>query len=261
MPEGDAAVRAANRLDAALRGQVLVTAELRVPRFATVNLAGSVVVGTYTVGKHLLTRVERADDELTVHSHMRMDGRWVIGKAGSKPCAGPGHQIRVWLANESSQAVGLRLAEVKVVRTKDEEQLIGYLGPDVLATNFDIAAAAQRIADQRGQLVPVLLNQRIVCGLGTMWAAEFASHIRANPYATTIDVDQLAVGLAYVRQQMQIAITATPRESRSRLVVFERNGQPCRVCGVAIKKGRVGEAPQQRVTYWCPSCQPTTSGS
>ena len=256
MPEGDAARRAALRLDAALQGQELLRAELRVPRFATVDLTGGVVTGTGTVGKHLLTRVQRGDEELTVHSHMRMDGRWVTGKAGSKPCAGPGHQIRMWLVNETQQAVGLRLAEVKVVRTRDEAQLVGYLGPDILAADFDVAAAAHRIADHDGQLVVTLLNQRIVCGLGTMWAAEFASHIRTNPYATDLDLAQLERGLSYVRQEMLTAINATPRESRSRLVVFERNGQPCRVCGAAIKKGRVGAAPQQRVTYWCPNCQP-----
>jgi endonuclease-8 len=259
MPEGDAARRAALRLDAVLQGQELVTAELRVPRFATVDLTGGVVIGTDTVGKHLLTRVQRGDEQLTVHSHMRMDGRWVTGKASAKPCAGPGHQIRMWLVTDAQQAVGLRLAEVKVVRTRDEQQLVGYLGPDILAADFDVAAAARRIADHDGQLVVTLLNQRIVCGLGTMWAAEFASHIGANPYATNLGLDQLESGLTYVRQEMLTAVAATPRESRSRLVVFERNGQPCRVCGAAIKKGRVGTAPQQRVTYWCPSCQPPTS--
>lgn len=201
MPEGDAARRAALRLDAALQGQELLRAELRVPRFATVDLTGGVVTGTGTVGKHLLTRVLRGDEELTVHSHMRMDGRWVMGKAGAKPCAGPGHQIRMWLVNATQQAVGLRLAEVKVVRTRDEAQLVGYLGPDILAADFDVAAAAHRIADHDGQLVVKLLNQRIVCGLGTMWAAEFASHIRTNPYATDLDLTQLERGLSYVRKE------------------------------------------------------------
>ena len=55
MPEGDAVRRTARRLDAALAGGTLVRAELRVPRFATVDLRGMQVLGTHVVGKHMLT--------------------------------------------------------------------------------------------------------------------------------------------------------------------------------------------------------------
>ncbi len=257
MPEGDAALRAAIRLDEALAGERLTKAEIRVPRFATVQLAGAVVVETRTVGKHLLTRLVRDDRRLTLHSHMRMDGRWVFGKADQRPCAGPGFQIRIWLMSAHRQAVGLRMAEVKVVKTSDEDRLIGFLGPDVLSPSFSIEDAEQRVVSLGdSELVAVLLNQRVVCGLGTMWAAELAHHIGVNPYAPAATARNVARGLDYVRSEMMAAITAGPAQSRSRLLVFERNRQPCRTCGTGIRRGRIGKGPYQRVTYWCPSCQP-----
>ncbi|PIE27265.1 MAG: DNA glycosylase, partial [Micrococcales bacterium] len=59
MPEGDVVSRVATRLDQAMRGQQLTRCEFRVPRFATVDLTGSVVVSTVARGKHLLTRLDR----------------------------------------------------------------------------------------------------------------------------------------------------------------------------------------------------------
>ena len=257
MPEGDAVLRAATRLNQALAGERLTKADIRVPRFATVRLTGAHVVETHTVGKHLLTRIAREDKKLTLHSHMRMDGRWVVGKAANRPCAGPDFQIRVWLVTEHSQAVGLRMAEVKVIPTADENRLIGHLGLDVLSPDFRSEEGAQRILAQgNAELVQVLLDQRVICGLGTMWAAEMAHNMGVNPYAPVDSMSGLELGLDYIRGEMMAALTASPGESRSRLMVFERNRQPCRKCGAGIRRGRIGTPPYQRVTYWCPSCQP-----
>ncbi len=85
MPEGDAVRRTARRLDAALAGGTLVRAELRVPRFATVDLRGMQVLGTHVVGKHMLTRLVDDRREWTLHHHLRMDGSWWTGPPG-----GPG---------------------------------------------------------------------------------------------------------------------------------------------------------------------------
>ena len=89
MPEGDAVRRTARRLDAALAGGTLVRADLRVPRFATVDLRGMQVLGTHVVGKHMLTRLADDRREWTLHHHLRMDGSWRTGPPGSpgRPCA------------------------------------------------------------------------------------------------------------------------------------------------------------------------------
>lgn len=243
MPEGDAVRRSANRLNLALAGRELVTSDIRVPRYATVSLVGQTVTQTIAVGKHLLTRT---DAGLTLHSHRRMEGKWVTGAADLR--TGPYHQIRVILRTPETAAIGVRIAMVEVARTSEEARWIGHLGPDILADDFDPSMDLPA-----RPVVEMLLDQRVVAGLGTMWAAETAFLAGVNPYEAAGD---LALALAQVREQMQVSV----RGQRPRMNVFERTGQPCRVCGTPIKAGRVGRPPQDRITYWCPVCQAPRRG-
>lgn len=254
MPEGDAVRRTAQRLDQALAGQVLRRADLRVPRFATVDLAGGLVLGTSAVGKHLLTRLRVGQRALTLHTHMRMDGRWAIGPSGTRPVAGPGHQVRVWLVSDEAQAVGLRLGVVEVLPTAAEQEVIGRLGPDILADRFDADEVAARVAEQGERpLGESLLDQRVLCGLGTIWASETAFHARLTPWAPSARLP--AQALAATRADMLRSLAARTRQQIPLYWVYGRRGQPCRVCGTVIRAGRVGSEPRDRIAFWCPRCQ------
>ncbi len=233
--------RTALDLDEALRGRTLTTSDIRVPRFATVDLVGQRVLGTVAIGKHLLTRT---DAGITIHSHRRMEGKWVIGAADLR--TGPAHQIRIVLRTAESAAIGVRLAMLEVAPTTQENRWVGHLGPDILGDDFDPGLA---LPDGR-PLVETLLDQSVIAGLGTMWAAETAFHAGLSPYTPTQGHD-LAAALARTRRQMAASVTGR----RPTMAVFERPGQPCRACGATIRAGRVGRPPYDRVTYWCPSCQ------
>ena len=255
MPEGDAVRRTAKRLDAALAGEVLTRADLRVPRFATADLRGWRVERTAVAGKHLLTRLTGPSGRLTLHTHLRMEGRWATGPAGTRPVAGPGWQIRAWLVGSSSQAVGLRLGNVDLVRTADERQLVGHLGPDILADDFDAVRAAARVAQEGSRpLAGALLDQSVVSGLGTIWAAEAAFAAQASPWTPAAQVPRLADALAQCRTAMQRSVQAAGRRDAPAYRVYGRAGQPCRRCATPIRSGRVGEPPRDRVAYWCLGC-------
>jgi endonuclease-8 len=259
MPEGDAVRRTAARLDAALAGAELTWAELRVPRFATVQLRGMTVLGTHVHGKHMLTRLADESRAWTLHHHLRMDGTWRTGPPG--PPGAPRHHIRVWLVAQSAQAVGVRVHMVEVRPSAEERLWIGHLGPDVMDEGFDPAGAAQVLAEAGRPLVEALLDQRLVSGLGTMWAAELAAAARAHPMAPSAEVQDLPAALTGIAARMQRAVVQRdPRRQRAELRVFERTGQPCRVCGTPIRAMRVGVAPMDRPTYWCQTCQPLLSG-
>ena len=103
MPEGDTVWLAARRLDDCLAGDVLTTADLRVPRLATVDLVGRTVEGVRSYGKHLLFRLSGA---LSLHTHFRMDGSWHLYRHGRTWRGGPDWQVRAVLATELWQAVG-----------------------------------------------------------------------------------------------------------------------------------------------------------
>ena len=260
MPEGDAVRRTARRLDSALVGRQLVTADLRFPKVATVDLVGMTVEPTEVVGKHLLTRLTGAQGSLTLHSHLRMDGRWATCAAAPRPCTGPAWQIRAWLVTEQTQAVGLRLGMLDVVRTKDENRLVGHLGPDILGSDFDPAAAAGRFASSGARpMAEALLDQTVICGLGTIWTAETAFHAGASPWLPSDRAARLEEALATTRASMQRAVAARSGQGLPAYAVYGRAGRPCRRCGTPIRAGRVGKAPTDRVTYWCPTCQPGPS--
>ncbi|MBA2774018.1 MAG: hypothetical protein H0U36_08230, partial [Nocardioidaceae bacterium] len=187
MPEGDTVWRTARRLDAALRGRVLTTAEFRVPAYAGVDLTGQRVVETVSRGKHLLTRLE----EVTLHSHLKMEGSWHIYKAGS-PWRSPGFQARVVLANDSWQAIGFRLAVVDLVPSDDEHTLVGHLGPDVLGADWSPAEVLRRLeARPERPIGEALLDQRNLAGVGNLYKCEVCFVLGVHPHTPVGDVDVL----------------------------------------------------------------------
>src|SRR5215470_17765416 len=94
MPEGDVVWASARRLHEALGGLPLTVSDFRVPRYATTDLTGRVVREVVSRGKHLLIRV---DGDVTVHTHLRMEGSWRIRPGGSP--VPRDHRVRLVLAN------------------------------------------------------------------------------------------------------------------------------------------------------------------
>lgn len=121
VPEGDSVFRAAAQLRAALAGRPLLRAELRLPAHATADLTGRRVESVVPRGKHLLTRFEGG---LTLHTHLRMDGRWQVVAPGERWSGGPAHQIRGVLANADRVVLGYRLPVVELLPTADEERVV-----------------------------------------------------------------------------------------------------------------------------------------
>ena len=129
MPEGDTVWLAARRLDDALAGRVLRRTDFRVPSLATVDLAGLEVREVVSRGKHLLTRV---GDDLTLHTHFRMDGTWHLYRHGDRWHGGQQWQVRVLLVNDEWQAVGYRLPVVELL-PRDREHDAAALRAAMLA--------------------------------------------------------------------------------------------------------------------------------
>src|ERR1700685_67646 len=132
MPEGDVVWQAARRLHKGVGGRPRTRSDFRVPRLATVDLTGDVVTETVSRGKHLLTRTR---DGLAVHTHLRMDGSWRVRPAAER--IRDDHRIRLVLGNEDWQAIGYQLGVVELIRTSEESQVTGHLGPDLLGPDWD----------------------------------------------------------------------------------------------------------------------------
>ena len=257
MPEGDTVFRAARAMNQALAGQVLTKTEFRVPKLAAADLAGQRVVEVAPVGKHMLTRT---DGGWTLRTHFKMEGVWRIYRPGDR-WRGPGHAIRVVLETEPWVAVGYWLAMVELIRTGDEADLVGYLGPDILGSRFDVADAARRLA-----VVPdvtigeALLDQRLICGIGNLYKNESLFLRGVHPYRKVCEVDDLEALVDMARRLMTLnkshpeQATTGNRRGGYEWWVMERPGKPCRRCGTLIEMGDRGK--HNRLSYWCPRCQP-----
>ena len=260
MPEGDTVWLTAHRLHRALAGRELTMCDLRVPAHATADLRGRTVREVVARGKHILIRTS---PDLTLHTHLRMDGSWRIGPAGRRPPGLPEHMMRVLLGNAEWWAAGYRVHDVVLVRSADESQLVGHLGPDLLGPDWDTAEAIRRLRqDPDREIGLALLDQRNLAGIGNMYKAEALFVERVNPWTPVADVDDLdsLVGTASRLLRMN---RNHPEQSTTGLVgrgrehwVYERAGQPCRRCRTPISRADQGAPPHQRGTYWCVSCQP-----
>ncbi|MGW7285969.1 Fpg/Nei family DNA glycosylase [Streptomyces sp. NPDC054847] len=262
MPEGDTVWLTAHHLHEALAGQVLTRSDLRVPRFATADLTGRTVLDVTPRGKHLLTRFEGG---LTLHSHLGMDGSWRVYDVSARWSGGPSHQIRAILGNAARTAVGYRLPVVELLRTTEEEEAVGHLGPDLLGPDWDAErAVVNLLADPLRPLGEALLDQRNLAGIGNVYKSELAFLARVTPW---LPVGELPTGiperlvataqrlLEANKQRFDRRTMTSGRNPSQKLYVYGREGRPCPRCGAPVHKADQGEVGRERPTYWCPRCQ------
>jgi endonuclease-8 len=243
-----------------LHGRQLTRSEFRVPTLATTDLTGIAVREVVSRGKHQLFRL---DNEMTLHTHFRMDGVWRVFPRGQRWSGGPTYEIRCVLSTVEHDAVGYRLPVVELVATAEESQVVGHLGPDLLGPDWDPAEAARRISAQRDRTIgEALLDQRNLAGLGTLYRAEVLFLQGLNPRMPVAKVKDLE-RLVRRSQQLIFANRWRPTQSTTgdlrpsrRTYVYERSGQPCRRCGTPIRMEEYGPSGQERLSYWCPHCQP-----
>ncbi len=263
MPEGDSVYLVARRLDGPLRGQRLARSDLRVPKLATADLAGRTVLENATHGKHLLTRL---DGDLTLHTHLRMQGSWTVTRPGKRLPSRLMPDVRVLLETEAGHtAYGIDLPVVDLVATSREAEVVGHLGPDPLREDWDLDEAVRRLAaDPARPLAAALLDQRLVAGLGNLWANELCFLVGRSPWTPVGEVDvRAALRLAaralrhsaHVRDAYQVTTGNTRRGEQH--WVAGRQRRPCLRCGTEVRMvDEVPNDPDRRRTWWCPSCQP-----
>ncbi|MBO0981263.1 Fpg/Nei family DNA glycosylase [Microbacterium sp. SD291] len=256
MPEGDTVFRTARRLDEALAGADVTRFDIRVPRAATLDLTGRPVHAAVSRGKHLLLRI----GDSTLHSHLRMEGAWFVYRPGER-WRHPAFKVRAIVGTAHHEAVGVDLAEVEVVPTREESRLVGHLGPDPLADDWDAAEAARRLGADTRSIHVALLDQRNVAGFGNEYAAELLFLRGILPTTPTPEADVAALidlGVRTIRANRDRADRTFTGVNRpgSTTWVYGRAGRPCRRCGTLIRRGEQGADPtRERVTFWCPSCQ------
>lgn len=145
-------------------------------------------------------------------------------------------------------------------------KLLDGLGVEPLEGGFDARAFHQALQRRRAAIKPVLMAGDIVVGVGNIYASEalFLAGIRPTVRADRLSRPRAARLHAAIIQVLQKALAlggSTLRDFSSAqgesgyfqldAMVYDREGQPCRVCGTAIRAIRQA----QRSTFYCPRCQ------
>jgi formamidopyrimidine-DNA glycosylase len=147
-----------------------------------------------------------------------------------------------------------------------DEYLAARLGDEPLARAFSAAKLGRRLAGRRAPLKALLLDQRVVAGVGNIYADEALWYARLNPLRPggSLAPDELRDLLRGIRRALRKGIErqgaslrdySTPDGERGGMqdefAVYGRAGEPCSRCGTPIEKTRAGG----RGTWFCPGCQ------
>ncbi len=277
MPEGDTIFRTASVLRRALLGRVLTEAVARpgplVARVPDLSiLVGSRVTSVEARGKHLLISAGEGRHRRTLRTHLRMTGSWHRYRAG-EAWRLPERRATVILRTAETVAVCFACPTVELLTDAGvaRSRALRSLGPDLLAPSADLAAAVANLAAHpSAPMGEALLDQRLVAGIGNVVRNEALFVERVSPFATAADLPGEALLRLVSRARAILAantgggrrvttgdrrVTTGDRRAGAGLWVYGRAGRPCRRCGTPVRSARQGSL--RRLTYWCPSCQPT----
>ncbi len=275
MPEGDTIFRSARALDRALAGKIVTRFETAYAHLASVDddkkVVGRTVERVEARGKWLLMYFS---GDLILVTHMRMNGSWHLYRTGER-WRRPRRDMRVVIGTADWSAVGFALpvAELHSAASLVRKAMIHILETDLLKQNIDsygAVAGMQEHADE--QIADVLLNQRVMAGIGNVYKSETCFICGVNPFrpVRTLDPNQLEQLVFTARKFLALNVaedadgeistyaglrrtTHTSNQS-ARLWVYGRRGEPCRRCGTPIEMRKQGLG--ARTTFWCPVCQP-----
>ena len=271
MPEGDTIFRAARTLHRALAGRMVTRFDSVYPALTRVDhdkpLVGRTIDAVSSRGKHLLMAFSGG---LVLHTHMRMHGSWHIYRTGERWRA-PSHDMRIVIGAEPYVAVAFNVpvAEFLTAGQLATHPQIQALGPDLADPSFNRGEVRRRFDEHPLEPVhDVLLNQRVLSGIGNVLKSEVLFVTRLNPFTLVRDLDATAfdhlidTSLRLMKMNIVESASMTPvfgrrttgsLDPRAKLFVYGRGGKPCRRCGTPIESAKTGA--DARLTYWCPKCQ------
>ena len=266
LPEVEAVRRT---LERAVRGARIDRVELRRPDLRRPfppdfidRLAGRIIRSIDRRGKYLIAGLDSGDSVLV---HLGMTGDFRTTKPGrAAPPADPHDHVVITLSSGVVVTFNdpRRFGLMDLIRAHEEHEALRAMGPEPLDEAFDAALFARACAGKKIALKVALLDQRLVAGVGNIYASEALYHARLSPRrrASTIATPagaprEAAVTLvAAVKAVLRKAVAANARAYESgRFRVYDREGKPCprRGCGGTIR--RITQA--GRSTYFCTACQ------
>lgn len=256
MPELPEVEAAMDVLRTSAKGRTIAQLRLLHPAFerrlsaAEVNsLAGAKISRFERRGKHQLLHL--ADGRI-LHAHFRMNGDWATGRTRDELPRFARAALDFTNGNSLIFVDSRALGTIEL-HAADELLDLG-LGPDASDKGWTAEQLAVALGARRGPIKPALLDQKLLAGLGNIYAAESLWRARIDP-----TLPSRSLSLAQVKSLRKAIAAVLKRATGSRytddstvaLDVYDREGLPCRRCKSPID--RIVQA--GRSTFFCPSCQ------
>jgi len=247
--------------------------EARLRRSVTPELASTITGRTIErIGrraKYLL--IELAGDQVVL-VHLGMSGSLTHRGHGFDPGPfDPRHDHIEFALDDGSVLVyndPRRFGLIKIVARAELNNIaeLKYLGPEPLGRQFDADYLRKATRGRIAAIKNLLMDQRIVAGIGNIYASEilFRARVRPTRRAGRVTRDEVRRIVAATKEVLREAIGSrgttfrSYRDSRGqpgrfaqRLRVYDREGQPCLECDTPIRGIVLG----QRSSYYCPKCQ------
>ena len=262
MPEGPEIRRAADTLEAAVKGKSLTAAWFAFPQLKAfeASLVGQTITHIETRGKALLTHFSGG---LTLYSHNQLYGVWRVVKADAEPESKRVLRVRLQTADKAILLYSASEIEMLTPEQLSTQPFLQRVGPDVLDMRLDVEAVKERLlskAFRNRQFSGLLLDQAFLAGLGNylrveiLWECELAPTRKASQL-TDEQLDRFAHALlAIPRLSYNTRGKVDDNKHHGalfRFKVFHREGEACERCGGVIDRMMSSSRP----FYWCPHCQ------
>ena len=268
MPEGHTLHRLATELDRLFAGD-RVTSSSPQGRFASgaARLDGRVLVHAEAWGKHVLMTFAGLEER--VHVHLGLFGGWMLLPGADHPVVG---QVR-WRLESARATADLRgPTACELLDPEAVDTLLARIGPDPLRDDGDPEQSWQLIRTSRAPIATLLMDQRVIAGVGNVYRAEVLFRHRLDPDLPGHDLDAgtwaavwsdlvglMRTGVRTGRidtvhtEHEPEAMGREPRVDNhgGEVYVYRREGQPCLVCDTPVLRRVLAG----RNLYWCPSCQ------
>lgn len=253
LPEVEAAMRVLSRR---ARGRTIARIVVLHPSFRkrlsaarARSVAGAVIARVERRGKHQLMHL---DDGRILHAHFRMNGDWEYGRIADDL---PRFARAIIELTDGGQIVFVDSRALGTIQLHPAGAALELgLGPDASDSGWTATQLGAALAARRGPIKPSLLDQKLIAGLGNIYAAESLWRAKIDPRApckslSAAQVTTLRRAIASVLKRATGARYTD--DSTVSLDVYDRKGMPCRRCRAPIERIVQGG----RSTYFCPACQ------
>ncbi|GGF17373.1 endonuclease 8 [Halobacillus andaensis] len=271
MPEGPEIRQAADQVEKALKDRTVLDLHFAFSHLQDYEdlLKGQKVTHVDTKGKAMLIQFS---NDYTIYSHNQLYGKWYVRNAYNYPKTN--RQLRLAIHNEKKSALLYSASDIEVLRHDEVEHhpFIAKIGPDLLSepiTANELVKCFESDRFRRRRWTALLLNQAFIAGIGNYLRSEILFTAGIHPDLRPMDCTPFQLEKAAkasldlmwrsyqhkgVTNDLQLAERLKAQGAKRyqyRHWVFNREGDPCRICGTEIVKFRASS----RRCYYCPHCQ------